>query len=113
MMDREAFDELRGISDGLFDNGHVLPVALAALCIVTEGGSFKLAELREELGGRAADNPIRAALRRIEASGAVRQLTSMGPPYPDAWERQPHPFWQFIDIWAGQLAETGKEDPSS
>ena len=103
MMDNSAYLEARRLSSGLFNNALVLPVTLAILEVAGENGSFKLAELGEALGGRSASNPIREALKRLEAVGAVQQLTSLGPPYPDVWERQPHPFWAFVAGWIGDL----------
>jgi hypothetical protein len=104
MMDKSAYLEARDLSSGLFNNALVLPVTLAILQVAGEGGSFKLGELGEALGGRSAPNSIREALKRLEAVGAVQQLTSLGPPYPNVWQKQPHPFWTFVADWVGHLA---------
>lgn len=104
MMDKMTYDEARQRSSGLFNNSLVLPVARAVLDAAQDGKAFKLAELGEELGGRAPINSIRTALQRIEACGAVEQLPSLGAPHPDLWERRQHPFWSFVTDWLSRVA---------
>lgn len=112
MMDKTAYEEARRRSSGLFNNSLVLPVARAVLNTAGNGRAFKLTEVGEELGGRAPINSIRTALQRIEACGAVEQLVSLGAPYPDLWERKPHPFWDFVTGWLGQVAPGELREPA-
>lgn len=104
-MDKEEYEVVRGASKSLFDNALVLPVALAISSVAQERATFELGDLREELGGRAAETPIRRALKRIVSSGAATQLVSLGPPHSDVWERHPHPLWTFVGNWAEHLAD--------
>jgi hypothetical protein len=109
MMDKEAYEDARESSSGLFNNALVLPVAIAILHTVEEGATFVISELREELAGRVADNQIRDALKRIVSTGAAIRLTSDSRPRSDAWQRQAHPFWPFVGDWVGTgLAEAGR-----
>ncbi len=103
MMDKLHYEAARNRSSGLFKNALVLPVAVAVLVTTEEGATFVIGELREELGGRPADNQIRDALTRIVSTEAAVLLASSRPPHPDVWERRTHPFWSFVDDWVGQI----------
>lgn len=103
MMDKHLYAAARSASKGLFKNALVLPVAIAISSVVKDRGTFEISDLREELGGRAADDPIRKAIERITSAGAVKQLASLGPPHSDVWERRPHPLWTFAREWMDEL----------
>ncbi len=104
MMEKTEFEWTRERSKGLFNHGSVLPVALVIARSIQVGGSFGVTEIREGLAGRAADNRIREALKKVASTGAVIKLASLGPPFPDAWERAEHPLWDFVGSWAKEAA---------
>lgn len=104
MMDKASYRRAREASKGLFKNALILPVAVAILDGAQGGGTFEISAVREELAGRAAEDPIRKAIERLVSAGAAKQLASLGPPHPDVWERCPHPFWTFAKDWMDQLS---------
>ena len=109
MMDKGDYEAARDRSSGLFKNALVLPVAIAILRTAEEGATFVISELREKLGGQAADESIRKALDRLVSIEAAILLTSPGPPRRDVWERQAHPFWTFVIDWVGQLGSEAEK----
>jgi hypothetical protein len=111
MMEKHEYSALRIQSSGLFNNGLVLPVAIAIVRETPVEGTFGARELRERLGGRAESNQIRETVDRIASIGAVQELPHLGRPHPRAWIRSHHPFWDFVDAWA-QRTMSAEADPS-
>jgi hypothetical protein len=102
MMALDQYEAQREMSDGLFKNRLVVPVASAVLTVTEAGGTFTATDVRHQLGGRAESNQIREVIEtRLEMCGAVEQLPYPGRPHPRTWERLENPFWAFIEHWVG------------
>lgn len=103
-MDDAQYGQLRELSSALFNNGLVLPVAWA-ICEQGEASpTVAAAEIRRVLSGRAENNQIREALKRLDEVGALRKLPHAGRPNPHQWVREPHPFWKFVADWISSLS---------
>ena len=104
MMEPTQFDDLRARSASLFNNALVVPIAVAILDRENSKDGFGAAEIRQQLGGAAADNQIRQVLKRLEACELLLQLPYPGRPHPRMWQRLDGPFWAFIESWATATA---------
>jgi hypothetical protein len=102
MMALGQYEAQREMSDNLFKNRLVVPIASAILAVAEAGEAFTATELRHQLGGRVESNQIRETIEtRLESCGAVAQLPYPGRPHPRTWERLESPFWLFIEDWVG------------
>jgi hypothetical protein len=99
-MEPAQFEHLKARSGSLFNNSLVVPVAAAILDRENPKASFKIGEIRQELGGAAADNQIHQVLERLEKCGLLDQLPWPGRPHARMWRLLDSPFWAFIESWA-------------
>jgi hypothetical protein len=103
-MEREEYQAIKALSEGVFKNGTILPVACAVGRIAADGDAFDATAVRRELNGHLESNQIREAFGRLEAAGAARQLPYPGRPHPRTWVRLASPVWSFLDEWLVHMA---------